>query len=169
MDLYAFELETATLRRLTNDPFAELQPDWSPDGRQIAFATDRFSSNAEQLSFGDFRLALIDAAGGEVREVRTFTTGKNISPQWAADSRTLYFISDRDGIPNLYSVLVTGGDAVQLTALKTGITGITATSPALSVSTRTNVAAFSVFDHGNYSVHTLALSDAPEAGTSGPR
>ena len=31
-------------RQLTNDPYADLQPAWSPDGRRIAFATDRFSS-----------------------------------------------------------------------------------------------------------------------------
>jgi WD40-like Beta Propeller Repeat len=45
---------TSTLRRLTNDAFADLQPAWSPDGRRIAFATDRFSSQLETLAVGEF-------------------------------------------------------------------------------------------------------------------
>jgi hypothetical protein len=35
---------TSTLRRLTNDAFADLQPAWSPDGRRIAFVTNSFSA-----------------------------------------------------------------------------------------------------------------------------
>ena len=30
------------------------------------------------------------------------TTAKNINPQWTADSRSVYFISDRQGISNVY-------------------------------------------------------------------
>jgi WD40-like Beta Propeller Repeat len=45
---------TSTLRRLTNDAFADLQPAWSPDGRRIAFATDRFSTQLETLAVGEF-------------------------------------------------------------------------------------------------------------------
>src|SRR5262249_54211453 len=40
-DLYIYDLQAASLRRLTNDPFADFQPAWSPDGRRIAFVTDR--------------------------------------------------------------------------------------------------------------------------------
>ena len=44
-DLYVYDLQSSTMQRLTNDPYAELMPAWSPDGSSIAFATDRFSSN----------------------------------------------------------------------------------------------------------------------------
>src|SRR5206468_404171 len=40
-DLYLLDLQTQTLRQLTNDRNADLQPAWSPDGRTLAFATDR--------------------------------------------------------------------------------------------------------------------------------
>src|SRR5262245_11666550 len=39
-DLYELNLETARVRSLTSDAFADLQPAWSPDGRTIVFATD---------------------------------------------------------------------------------------------------------------------------------
>ena len=46
--------------RLTEDTFADLQPAWSPDGKAIAFVTDRFSTDLKALRFGSYRLALID-------------------------------------------------------------------------------------------------------------
>ncbi len=165
-DLYAVDLESGAVRALTNDPFADLQPAWSPDGRRIAFVTDRFSSRLDVIAIGDYRLALIDPANRQVEQVRAFTSGKNINPQWAPDGRSLYFISDRDGIANLYRVSLEG-DVEQLTTVATGITGITAQSPALSVASRRGLAAFSVYDHGDYVIHTLDVS-ARGAGTLAP-
>ena len=158
-DLFVYDLKTSQLRQLTNDPFADLQPAWSPDGRRIAFATDRFSSNLATLSMGSYRVALIDPESGAVQQISAFTDGKNINPQWAPQSDALFFISDRDGVANLYKVSVPGGAVVQLTSARTGLSGITATSPALSVAAGTGLAAFSVYTDGGYNIHTLALAD----------
>jgi len=157
-DLYVYDLASSALRRLTNDPFSDIQPAWSPDGSRIAFATDRFSSRLDTLRIGEFRLALIDPATGSVEPVAAFTTGKNINPQWAPDSRSLYFLSDRDGISNLYRTSVNGAVA-QITNVSTGLTGITDTSPALSVASQSGLAAFSVYDSGNHNIYTLDVED----------
>jgi len=162
-DLWLVDLTTSALKQLTADPYAELQPAWSPDGRRIAFATDRFSSKLETLDIGSYRLALIDPATGAITQVGAFTGGKNINPQWAPDSQSLYFISDRDGIPNVYRVTL-AGDLTQITNVGTGISGITGTSPALSVASQANVAAFTVYDGGNHHIHTLSLDGAAGIG-----
>jgi WD40 repeat protein len=188
-DLYLYDLATSQLRRLTTDAFADVQPAWSPDGRRIAFATDRFSSNLETLAIGDYRLATIDPDSGAIRPLPAFTSGKNINPQWTPDGRSLLFISDRDGIPNIYRIVADSGELTQLTRIGTGISGITSSSPALSVASRTGAAAFSVYEGGKYDIYTLdlglgasavsarsglpgegkALSDvAPNAGTLPP-
>jgi hypothetical protein len=132
-----------------------MQPAWSPDGKRIAFATDRFSSDLNALSFGDYRLALIDPESGRIEQVRAFTSGKNINPQWTPDGRALLFISDRDGIPNLYRVALDSGDVAQLTHVGTGLSGITATSPALTVAAASGATAFSVYADGKYSIHLI--------------
>ena len=121
------------LRRLTTDPFAELDPAWSPDGQTLAFSTDRFTTNLQTLVVGR------SAAGGPRRRVAEtvqpaggFEDAKNISPQWTADGSALYFLSDRGGVSNIYRTEF-GGATTQLTNLLTGASGITELSPALSV------------------------------------
>jgi WD40-like Beta Propeller Repeat len=164
-DLYVYDFAASKLRRLTNDAYAELQPAWSPDGSRIAFATDRFTSDLARLNIGAYRLALIDPESGRIEPLPAATSGKNINPQWAPDGRALFFISDADGIPNLYRVAIGSGDIAQVTRISTGLSGITASSPALSVAARTGVAAFSVYQDGKYDIHTL---DTQASGSRGP-
>jgi Tol biopolymer transport system component len=163
-DLYLFDLNTSMLRRLTNDAFADLQPAWSPDGRRIAFATDRFSSQLDTLAIGHYGLATIDPAGGQPTEVATFERANSFNPQWSPDSRALVFLSDRDGVSNVYRVAAAGGAMQQLTNLSTGVSGITASSPALSVASQQGTAIVSVYDDGKYVLRSLDTDAAPAGG-----
>jgi dipeptidyl aminopeptidase/acylaminoacyl peptidase len=166
-DLFVYDLTTAALRRLTNDAYADLQPAWSPDGRRIAFATDRFSTNLASLAIGAYRLATIDVNTGAIDRLPS-AGGKNINPQWSPDGRAVYFISDRDGIPNLYRTTLAGSgpdQIAQLTRVGTGLSGITNSSPALSVAAQSGVAAFSIYEGGKYDIYTMDVAGRP--GTAG--
>jgi WD40 repeat protein len=163
-DLYVYDFETKKLRNMTSDPFGDLQPAWSPDGKWIAFITERFTVDLAQMGTGDFRLALLDPATGEIRELPAFQSGKHISPQWSADGRQLFFISDRDGVSNLYRLDRREGRFYQVTNLYTGVSGITALSPALTIASRSNDILFSIYDEGIYSIYKLN-TDREMAGT----
>jgi Tol biopolymer transport system component len=152
-DLFIYDLEASKLRRLTNDGYAELQPSWSPDGRRIAFATDRFSSDLGTLRIGEYHLALVDPATGEIEPLRVQASGKSINPQWTPDSRALLFISDRDGIANVYRVAIGSGELSRVTNVRTGVSGITGSSPALSVAARSGDIAFSLYETGKYDIY----------------
>jgi Tol biopolymer transport system component len=170
-DLYAYDLSSGKLEQLTNDLFADLQPAWSPDGRSIAFVTDRFTTNLSDLKTGNYRLGLIDRASREVRQLPGFDDGKNINPQWASDGRSLYFLSDRNGISNVYRVDMASGSLTQVTNVLTGVAGITNLSPALSIAARSDVLSYSVFENGKYQIYAtkqanpvaVALLPAPIA------
>jgi Tol biopolymer transport system component len=155
-DLYVSDVETGALTRLTEDAYADLQPAWSPDGSQIAFVTDRFSTRLDVLDYGNYRLASIDPATRRVRPLPGFQQAKNINPQWAPSGKSLYFLSDARGATNVYRLDLATGTAFQLTDLITGASGITALSPALSSAAATDRVAYSVYDEDRYEIYEIA-------------
>ena len=159
-DLFVVEVDSKKLRQLTNDSFADIQPAWSPDGRRIAFVTDRFTSNADDLAFGEYRLAVLDPQTQSIEPVRSFDSGKQINPQWSPDSKSLFFVSDRDGVSNIYRVSLADGRLAQITDIQTGVSGITPLSPAFSVAANSERLAYSVFYDGDYEVSSLDGSEA---------
>ncbi len=168
-DLFVYDLQQSKLRRLTTDAFADLHPTWSPDGRSIAYVTDRYSTDLATLAAGNYRLALLDPSSGESRPLPSFEGVKSIDPNWSEDGASLFFISDRNGISNVYRLELASGQKTQITDLLTGVSGITALSPALS-SARGRIV-FSTYEEGQYRIYSVedatvlagrALDDAPE-------
>ena len=155
-DLYVFDLDTSALRRLTADGFADLQPSWSPDGRTLAFTTDRFTSSLEALTFGDYRLAALDVESGSVRELPSIVGAKNIDPQWIGED--LLFIADADGVSNVFRLDVAAGAVHRLTNERSGVSGITALSPALSTAPLAGRVAYSAYRNGGYEIRTMAIA-----------
>jgi Tol biopolymer transport system component len=162
-DLVMVDLESGSSRRLTDDLYADLAPAWSPDGRRIAFVTDRFHSSLEDLRFGHEQIALMDPETGRIEELTGASEGKNINPQWSSDGRFLYFVSDRNGISNLYRLPAGGGEAEALTNLLTGISGITRLSPAISTARSTDRLVFSAYESGGYSLYAI---DSPSTASA---
>ena len=157
-DLFVYDLQAGTTRQLTNDAFADLHPAWGPDNRRLAFATDRFSTHLEQLQPGNYRIAILDVTDGAISEVPGAAEGKNINPQWGAEG-DLYFVSDRNGISNVYRTTPDGGGLTQVTNLSTGVSGITELSPAISYAANAKRLAASVYENGGYNLYAV---DAPE-------
>jgi surface antigen Omp85-like protein/WD40 repeat protein len=166
-DLFVYDLRTGSLHRLTQDAFSDLQPTWSPDGRRLAFVTDRFTTNLQDLSVGPYALAILDRATGSITRVPGFEGAKHLNPQWSPDGASLYFVSNPDGIPNVYRVRLADGELRRVTKLFTGVSGITETSPAISVAARSGRLAYSVFRTNGYALYAV---DSPEvlAGEPAP-
>ncbi|MEP6989654.1 MAG: peptidase S9 [bacterium] len=158
-DLYLMNIAAGTVRQLTNDRYGDIQPTWSPDGKTLAFSSDRGpSTNFETLTFSDLQLATIDVASGQINVYSPFAHGKHLNPQYSPDGRSLFFISDQDGFCDIYRLELASGAVSRVTRLSTGVSGITATSPALTVAPSTGRMLFSVFEDQGYAVYALDAS-----------
>ena len=156
-DLYLLDVETREVRQLTDDRYADMQPAWSPDGETLAFVTDRGpgGSNFETLEFSPMRLATISTLGGEPTVLAPFGEAMHHNPQFSPDGRSLFFISDQDGFKDAYRLDLATGEPFRVTHLQTGVSGITAMSPAMSVAMQSGRMVFSVFQNNTYSVYGL--------------
>jgi len=154
-DLFILDLASGDVRRLTHDAFADLQPAWSPDGNNIALVTDRFTTDLATLAHGAYRLALIDPVSGDFRALPSFPGSKHINPQWGPDGTSLYFLSDRNGITNIYRLTMATQEIRQLTNLYTGVGGLTALSPALAVAQRSPRLVFSAYGSERYDLYAI--------------
>lgn len=150
-DLYVYDLSTGTLRQVTADAYGDLQPTWSPDGGTLAFATDRFTTDLAALRPGSLRLAAVDLAGGTVRAIQVPGRGRAFSPRFGRDADELFFVGDPDGSPAVYRLSLSRGEATRVTPPGVEVTGLTPSSPALSVA-RDGTVAFSAFRDGKHEI-----------------
>ena len=159
-DLYVANIESGAVRQLTDDRYADVQPTFSPDGRTIAFATDRAPGTSfERLTFSELQLATLDVGTGEVTVHAGFPRGKHINPQFSPDGGNIYFVSDQDGVSDIYRLALSDGQIFRITRVATGVSGVTALSPAISVARNTGTLMFTVFkDQG----HAILALDPPQ-------
>ena len=68
-----------------------------------------------------------------------FASANHLSPQWSRDGSSVYFVSDRLGVSNLYRLDVTTRGIYQLSNMLTGVAGLTPTSPALSAAREADI------------------------------
>jgi Tol biopolymer transport system component len=155
-DLFVISREGKGLRRLTQDKYADLHPVWSPDGKTIAFATDRGKgTDFKTLAIGNMRIALYDLDTGTIRLLNHMDRGKNVSPQWAPDGKSVAFVSDRNGVSNIFLYELGNKALYQLTDFYTGTQGITPLSPVLSWAPQADRLAFVYFEKGKYDVYSI--------------
>ena len=74
--------------------FQSFTPAWSPDGRWIAFTSNRDGQS-------EIYLAAVD--GGELRRL-TDNRAIDVAPTWSPNGRTIAFTSDRTGAPQIYTM-----------------------------------------------------------------
>ncbi|MCC6930174.1 MAG: AAA family ATPase [Gemmatimonadaceae bacterium] len=85
-DLFAVDKEGRS-RRLTAARGDDVHPDWSPDGRSLAFVTSRWDSLEHPT------LAVLELATGVVRRLSTSTVSE-LLPRWSPDGSRIAFLAD---------------------------------------------------------------------------
>lgn len=93
-------------KRLTHTNGINVSPALSPDGKQIAYASDRD---------GTPQIYVMNVDGSNIRRV-TFQGSYNTSPVWSPDGKRIAFAGRVGGINQIFTVRPDGSDLAQLTA-----------------------------------------------------
>jgi WD40 repeat protein len=134
-DIYLLNMETGESNNLTNDLFSDLEPSWSPDGSFLLFQSDRgtYTKVATQQegnfnmmthNFAQTDIYKLTPGKADLQRITTDDQWDEKSPKLAEDGNQMLFISDRNGIYNLYVKDLTTGVERPVTNVITGITQV---------------------------------------------
>ena len=158
-DIYILDLDSHETVNYTSDVFSDHEPAWSPDGGSIVFHSDRGSYtalgtySAEEFAiidhdYGQFDIFRISLEGGAAERLTFNTVWDEQSARFGNDLDRLLFISDRNGIYNLYEKKLSTGVIRPLTNVLSGITQV-------SLSANGDKAAVVSLEEGSPLIYTI--------------
>lgn len=142
-DIYLYEINSDSLKRLTNDFYYDQTPSFSKDGHYIAFSSDRGGPEG-------MNIFLYDPENNSIKQL-TFDNHKNLAPEWSAKSDLLIFTSDRDGVPNVFLIRNPLGESPELVKMTDFVTG--AFDPVFS--TNDSAFVFSAYQENSYHIYSM--------------
>jgi len=100
-DIWTADEDGKNVKRITANKARDVYPRFSPDGKWIAFSSDRN---------GNFDVFIVSSEGGTAKQL-TFHSVDDTVLGWTPDGRAVLFASSRgdDFMPKLYTVSVDGG------------------------------------------------------------
>jgi Tol biopolymer transport system component len=93
-EIYTQNIDGTNLRKITNNSASDRFPDWSPDGRQLVFHSNRN---------GIYNLFLYNIESTETTQI-TFEPAGAYTGNWSPDGTLILFTSDRDGDSDIYYI-----------------------------------------------------------------
>ena len=94
-EIYVMNADGGNQRRLTNNPVNDKSPSWSPDGKRIAFVSNR-DGHVHVIHGGPTdEIYVMDADGGNPQNL-TNNPVDDDSPSWSPDGKRIVYASDRE-------------------------------------------------------------------------
>ena len=116
-DVYIYRLNDTMLQQITNDVYTERYPRLDKKNAFIYYSSN-YPTN--DYTGTDYAIIRHNVLTGE-RQVIVKAQSKNLQVDVAGDGNTIVYISNRDGIYNVYRYTIATGEEIKIT---TGTTGI---------------------------------------------
>ena len=91
-EIYVMDADGGNQQRLTNNPSDDRYPSWSPDGKRIAFESDRERKDNPH----NIEIYVMDADGGNQQRLTNNLT-EDQYPSWSPDGQRIVFSARREG------------------------------------------------------------------------
>jgi dipeptidyl aminopeptidase/acylaminoacyl peptidase len=101
LHIFTVDVQSGESRQLTNGTHYEHSVDWSPDGKQIAFVSNR-EPNEDQ--FFNYDLLTLDAITGEMKRL-TATENAEYRPRWSPDGKAIAYEATKRGLTDLETTM----------------------------------------------------------------
>jgi dipeptidyl aminopeptidase/acylaminoacyl peptidase len=120
--LYAFDLTSKSLVQITSGDFDDSDPAWSPDGKLLAFSSNRSKPDPDATYNSDIWVVSADNTdkGARLTQVTT-NPGPDTAPSWSPDGKWITYVTQLDptlmeyGTKHIAVAPSTGGAAKILT------------------------------------------------------
>ncbi len=116
LDIYAVDVESGEIRKITESVGAEYYPAWSPDGRMIAYTATTRGDTSNESTPEDRHVWVVDSDGSDPRDLTLeFDRACNGPLQWTPDGDRILFTAYDQGRAPICSVSQEGGEVTKVT------------------------------------------------------
>lgn len=114
-DLYSYSLGDGSLQRLTEGPYDDKDPAVSPDGKKLVYSAERVTISGRP----EYDLVMLDLVSKQSAAL-TELAGDEKNASFSPDGAKVYFVSDQDGINDIYSIYTADKNVERLTRVVGG-------------------------------------------------
>jgi dipeptidyl aminopeptidase/acylaminoacyl peptidase len=101
LHIFVCELASGAIRQLTDGVYSEHSIDWSPDGAELLFVSNREPNDDQFFNYDVFALRVADKT---IRRI-TATESAEYQPRWSPDGKSIAMLATKRGLTDLETTM----------------------------------------------------------------